>query len=151
MPIISHIIKNLKMGTKRLSESSNFYKAKAENIRHIKNKEQQEQDICIEELKNALYDQEEDHKVQLDEVNSVNDDIIVMLTMQLQEEKEKVLTLQSEIDAAVSSPQLPPSHTPAIHALSLNGKVVHTNAEEGHGVVSQWRFGGYGRYTAVSG
>ncbi|CAL9736107.1 hypothetical protein MOSE0_J02080 [Monosporozyma servazzii] len=121
-------INNLKMDTKRLSESSNFYKAKAEKYhRNIKNKEQQllllqqqqkdqqqQQDICIEELKNALYDQEEDHKAQLDDIKKFSDDVIGMLTMQLQQEKENVLKLQSATDAAVSSPQLLSSSAPSL-------------------------------------
>ncbi|CAL9735911.1 hypothetical protein MOSE0_I07338 [Monosporozyma servazzii] len=131
-------INNLKMETKRLSESSNFYKAKAEKYhRHIKNNEkeqlllqqqqkdqQQEQDICIEELKDALHDQEEDHKAQLDDIKKFSDDIIGMLTVKLEEEKEKALTLQAEVDAAVSSPQLPsssaPSLTPSPSMLSIS-------------------------------
>ncbi|CAL9733823.1 hypothetical protein MOSE0_C04016 [Monosporozyma servazzii] len=102
-------IKNLKMENKRLLESSNFYKAKAEKYhRHIKNKEkeqlllqqqqkdqQQQQDMCIEELKDALHDQEEDHKAQLDDIKKFSDDIINMLTMKLQQEKENLLKLES--------------------------------------------------------
>ncbi|CAL9734395.1 hypothetical protein MOSE0_E05072 [Monosporozyma servazzii] len=121
-------IKNSKMENKRLLESSNFYKAKAEKYhRHIKNKEkeqlllqqqqkdqQQQQDICIEELKNALHDQEEDHKAQLDDIKKFSDDVIGMLTMQLQQEKENVLKLQSATDAAVSSPQLLSSSAPSL-------------------------------------
>ncbi|CAL9733820.1 hypothetical protein MOSE0_C03950 [Monosporozyma servazzii] len=128
----------LKMDNKRLSESSNFYKAKAEKYhRNLKNKEQQllllqqqqkdqqqQQDICIEELKDALHDQEEDHKAQLDDIKKFSDDIINMLTMKLQEEREMVLTLQAEICAAVSSPQLPPSSahslTPSPSMLSIS-------------------------------
>ncbi|CAL9733821.1 hypothetical protein MOSE0_C03972 [Monosporozyma servazzii] len=102
-------INELKMDNKRLSESSNFYKAKAEKYhRNLKNKEQQllllqqqqkdqqqQQDICIEELKDALHDQEEDHKAQLDDIKKFSDDVIGMLTVKLQEEKKKVLKLQS--------------------------------------------------------
>ena len=51
-------IKNLKMDTKRLSESSNFYKAKAKKYhRHLKNKEQQEQLLLQQQQKDQQQQQ----------------------------------------------------------------------------------------------
>mgnify|MGYP003366223152 CR=1 FL=1 len=61
-----------------------------------------------------MYDHEEDHKAQLDDAKKFSDDIINMLTMKLQEERGKVLTLQAEIYAAVFSPQSPPSSAPSL-------------------------------------
>ena len=84
------------------------------------NKKQQQQDICIEELKNALHDQEEDHKAQLDDVKKFSDDIIGMLTMQLQQEKEKVSKLES---VGTSSPLRNNSFSPFAFKLDASSMI----------------------------
>ncbi|MCL6404029.1 hypothetical protein EXT66_22615, partial [Pectobacterium carotovorum subsp. carotovorum] len=61
-----------------------------------------------------MHDQEEDHKAQLDDIKKFSDDIIGMLAVKLEEENEKALTLQAEVDAAMSSPQLPSSSAPSL-------------------------------------
>ncbi|CAL9733511.1 hypothetical protein MOSE0_B02586 [Monosporozyma servazzii] len=127
-------IKNLKMENKRLLESSNFYKAKAEKYhRNLKNKEQQQlllqqqqkdqqqqQDICIEELRNALHDQEEDHKAQLDDIKKFSDDIIGMLTVKLKEEEEKLLKLES---VGTTSPLRNSSFSPFAFKLDVSSMI----------------------------
>ncbi|CAL9737083.1 hypothetical protein MOSE0_L03202 [Monosporozyma servazzii] len=116
-------INELKVENQRLLEASKFYKAKAEKYqRHIKkSKKQHQQQLQGNEIKNqrlkaALHDLCKAQEAQEEYTKKIKDDLLKILMITIQEDKEKLLELEAQIDVATSSPLSAHSPPPAMHA-----------------------------------